>query len=108
MFAMANRRVLYSVPEGVREAIEAEAKRLGTIPSRVASEFFAAKLPEFIAESVAATIRQSVADGINERRFYLTETAEDEQAAIDRRERMCRKGLSNGTSLEIEPTGQAA
>jgi hypothetical protein len=55
---MANTRVLYSVPVTVRRAIEAEAARVDSTPSRVVSEFFAEKLPDFLRDSIASTFQK--------------------------------------------------
>jgi hypothetical protein len=54
---MATTKCLWSLPAGVRSAVDNEARRRGTTPSRLVSEFFSERFPDYVAESIRQTIR---------------------------------------------------
>jgi hypothetical protein len=48
---------MWSLPVGIRSAIDAEARRRGMRPSQIAEAVFARYLPTFIADSLAEALR---------------------------------------------------
>jgi hypothetical protein len=49
-------KCVWSLPTGVRSAVDFEALRRGTTPSRVVSEFFTERFPEYVADAIRRTI----------------------------------------------------
>jgi hypothetical protein len=49
-------KCVWSLPTGVRSAVDFEARRRGTTPSRLVSEFFAERFPDYVADAIRCTI----------------------------------------------------
>ncbi len=62
MHDAARTPVTWSLPHGIRSAIDAEAARRDSTPSRVVEAFFLTYLPTFIAESVTASLTRAHAE----------------------------------------------
>jgi len=65
---MSERRTpcTWFLPAGIRSAIDAEASRRSTTPSRVVEALLLRYLPEFVAESIAGDLRRAEAPGRSE------------------------------------------
>ena len=55
-------KCVWSLPTGVRSAVDLEARRRGTTPSRLVAEFFAERFPGWVAEALGRTIRANLDD----------------------------------------------
>jgi hypothetical protein len=55
-------KCVWSLPTGIRSAVDFEARRRGTTPSRLVVEFFAERFPSWVAEALDRTIWANLDD----------------------------------------------